>query len=179
MAAYASRYARALVDIVTANHLDGAAIESELEDFRAAWAGSAELRGIFTDPSFSAEKKVAVLDRLNTRLGMSPTVRNFLAVLANHNRMEGFEAVLAEVRREMNARLGVEEVEVTTARPLGAPARRALEARLAELSGARIRATFHEDRELVGGARLRVGSMVYDGSVRGRLDQLREKLAAS
>ena len=179
MAVYASRYASALADIVTANHLDPAAIDAQLGDFAAAWAESAPLREVFTDPSFTPEKKVAILDRLNSKLQMSPTVRNFLAVLSNHNRMEGFHTVMAAYRREMNTRLGIEEVEVTTARPLNDPARQALEARLAELSGTRIRATFREDSTLVGGALVRVGSMVYDGSVRGRLDQLREKLAAS
>ncbi len=179
MAAYASRYARALADIVSANHLDADAIDAQLGDFAAAWASSRPLREVFLDPSYPAEKKVAILDKLNSKLAMSGTVRNFIAVLSNHGRMEGFDAVLAEYRKEMNTRLGIEEVEVTTARPLDPASRQALEARLAELSGTRIRATFHEDSALVGGALVRVGSMVYDGSVRGRLEQLREKLAAS
>ena len=179
MAAYASRYARALIDIVVEKQLDAPAVEAELGDFAAAWNESAALREVFLDPSYPAEKKVAILDTLNTRLGMSATVRNFIAVLSNHERMEGFNAVLAEFRREVNTRLGIEEVVVTTARPLDADAKQALEARLAGSAGRRIRATFLEDRALIGGAMVRVGSMVYDGSVRGRLAQLREKLAAS
>ena len=179
MAAYASRYARALVDIVLEKQLDPLAVDAELGDFAAAWDESAPLREVFLDPSYPAEKKVAILDTLNTKLGMSATVRNFIAVLSNHDRMEGFDAVLAEYRREINTRLGIEEVVVTTARPLDQGARQALESKLAGSEGRRIRATFLEDRALIGGALVRVGSMVYDGSVRGRLDQLREKLAAS
>lgn len=179
MAAHAAPYARALADVIAEAHLDLAQVESQLGDFAAAWRESAGLREIFLDPSFPIEEKVAILDKLNTRLEMMRQVRNFIAVLINHNRLDIFDEILRQFRHEMNRRLGISEVEVTTARGLDIAGRAALEAQIAGLTKSRIVATFHEDPSLLGGAIVRIGSTVYDGSVRGRLDRLEEELASS
>src|SRR6266568_6869848 len=101
MSIYASRYARAFAEVVEAAKLDPADVDRQLEDFAATWNGSSELREVLNNPALSGESKVAILDKINTRLGCAPLVRNFLAVLINHNRLEGFDEVLAEFRREM------------------------------------------------------------------------------
>ena len=178
MAAYAARYARALLEVLEANHADVEAAGGELGDFADAWQQSVELRNVFLDPSFPAAQKVALLDKLNGRLGMSQPVRNLLAVILNHERMDGFEEILSEFRGMVRSDLGIEKVEWTSARALNEEDRRAVESRIAELTGKRVEATFVEDAALLGGARLRMGSMVYDGSVRGRLDQLKEALVS-
>lgn len=174
--AYAGRYARALVDALAGQ--DAEAADRELGWLEQAWKESAPLRSIFLDPSIKAGKKVEILDRLNERLGMSRTARNFVAVIVNHGRMEGFEAILREFRRLLRGETGVDKAEWTSARPLDEGERREVEARIHELTGRRIEAEFREDASLLGGARLRIGSTIYDGSVRGRLEALREKLAA-
>jgi F-type H+-transporting ATPase subunit delta len=180
MAAFVSRYAQALADVVLLDaHLDPALVDGQLADFAAAWHESADLREIFLDPSFPIDQKVSILDKLNTRLGMAQPVRNFLAVLINHDRMQSFDEVLAAFRHQMNQRLGISEVEVTTARPLGQDERSELEAQVAGWIKTRVAASFSEDPSLVGGVIVRIGSTVYDGSVRGRLTQLRETLEAS
>ncbi|MBW4026816.1 ATP synthase F1 subunit delta [Acidipila rosea] len=176
MSAFASRYASAFTDVVLEQKLDPAQVASDLGDFAAAWHESRDLREIFLDPSFPSAQKVAVLDKLNTRLAMSGTVRNFLAVLISHDRMDGFDEVLTDYRREIDRRLGISEVTVTTARPLGQDERKALEAQIAQLADSGINAKFLEDPSLLGGVVLRIGSTVYDGSVRGRLDQLKRQL---
>ena len=86
---------------------------------------------------------------------------------------------MAAFRHEMNRRLGISEVDVTTARKLDDAERGAVEAQVAGLAKSRIIANFHEDSSLIGGVMVRVGSTVYDGSVRGQLDRLEEQLAAS
>ena len=174
---YAVRYARALVDVLETSQADVEAAGGELGEFEAAWRESAGLRDVFLDPSIPAAKKVAILDKLNGRLGMSKPVRNLLAVIVNHERMEGFEAILEEFRRMVRVDLGIDKVEWTSVRPLNEDERRAVEAKVAELTGKRIEATFREDKALLGGAQLRIGSTIYDGSVRGRLDGMRETLA--
>jgi F-type H+-transporting ATPase subunit delta len=179
MALYTARYARALAEIVTESKLDVRAIDGELSDFLAAWEESRDLREVFLDPSIGSSKKVAILDKLTPRLGLSKTVRNFLAVLANHDRMEGFPEVLSEYRREIRSLLGIAQIEFTTARPLDEQERQAVVERVGALAGAEIEASFYQDPSLLGGALLRIGSTVYDGSVRGRLEQLKEKLATS
>ena len=179
MAAHAAPYARALADVIAEAHLDPAQVQSQLGDFAAAWHESAGLREIFLDPSFPIEEKVAILDKLNIRLEMIRQVRNFIAVLINHNRMDIFDEVIREFRHEMNRRLGISEVEVTTAHKLDDAGRADLEHQIAALTRSRIVARFYEDPSLMGGAIVRIGSTVYDGSVRGRLDRLEEELATS
>ena len=179
MAALAAPYARALADVIAEAHIDLTQVESQLGDFGAAWHESAPLREIFLDPSFPVEEKVAILDKLNARLEMGRQVRNFIAVLINHGRLHIFDEIVQEFRHEMNLRLGISEVEVTTARQLDDATRAALEVQIAGLTKSRILASFHEDSSLLGGAIVRIGSTVYDGSVRGRLDRLEKDLAAS
>ena len=179
MAAFTARYARALADVVFEQRLKPADVQSGLNDFAAAWHESADLREVFLDPSFPAIQKVAILDKLNTRLKMSPQVRNFIAVLINHDRMDFFDDVLADFRHEMNLRLNIAEAEVTTARTLDGPERKSLEAQIAGLTAGAVTTKFREDPSLLGGVIIQIGSTVYDDSVRGRIDRLREQLTAS
>lgn len=178
MAAYAAKYARSLADVVLEDKLDPEAIDSQLGDFDAAWRESADLREILLDPAFAADQKISILDKLNARLEMSMPVRNFIALLIQHDRMMGFEDVLARYRREMDSRLGISVVKVTTARKLEQDERRAMEARVAAMTGTEVRASFDEDATLLGGAIVRIGSTVYDGSVRGRVDRLHAQLVS-
>ena len=179
MASLAAPYVRALADVIAESHVDSAQVESQLADFGAAWHESAPLREVFLDPSFSIEEKVAILDKLNARLQMGREVRNFIAVLIRHDRLHFFDEIVQEFRREMNRRLGISEVEVTTARKLDDALRASLEGQISGLTKSRITAIFNEDPSLLGGVIVRVGSTVYDGSIRGRLDRLEQELAAS
>lgn len=178
MAAIAAPYARAFVDVVFEAHLNTNDVQQQLDSFVAAWKESADLREVFLDPSFPANQKVAILDKLNARLGMSQQVRNFIAVLIQHDRLNLLDEVLSEYHREVNQRLGISEVQVTTARPLADDERRSIEQKVAQLTGTQVHATYREDKSLLGGVVVRVGSTVYDGSVRGRLEKLKEQLAS-
>jgi F-type H+-transporting ATPase subunit delta len=176
MASFVSRYARALADVVFEAHLDPKAVQSQLADFGAAWHESRELRDFLIDPSFPTEQKVGFLDKLNQKLQMAQQTRNFIAVLIRNNRIAGFDDVSAEFRREINQRLGISEAKVVSARRLDEAERRDLEKQIAALTGGQVEAHFEEDNSLIGGVVVQVGSTVYDGSVRGRLDRLREVL---
>ena len=178
MAAIAAPYARAFADVVFEAHLNANDVQQQLNDFVAAWRESADLREVFLDPSFPSEQKVAILDKLNARLGMSVQVRNFIAVVIQHDRLHVLDEILAEYRKEVNRRLGISEVQVTTARPLDADERQGIEQKVAAMTGTQVQATYHEDKSLLGGVVVRVGSTVYDGSVKGRLDRLKEQLAS-
>lgn len=183
MAAFTARYARALIDVIfdpkIGFRIKPEAALSQLSDFAAAWHESVDLREVFLDPSFPVAQKVAILDKLNTRLKMSPPIRNFIAVLINHDRLDAFDEILTDFRHELNARLNIAEVEVTTARQLDENERKALEAQIAEMAKSGISAKFREDPSLIGGVIVKVGSTVYDDSIRGRLNRLKEELAAS
>lgn len=184
MAVLTARYARALADVVFnppagGERLKPEQVMSQLEDFAMAWHESPDLREVLLDPSFPASQKIAILDKLNARLNMSSPVRNFIAVLINHDRLELFDEILESFRHELNVRLNIAEVEVTSARKLDESEREALESQVAAMTNSAVSAKFREDPSLVGGVIVKVGSTVYDDSIRGRLTRLKEQLAAS
>jgi F-type H+-transporting ATPase subunit delta len=178
MSAFALRYARAFADVIAEAHLSYDDVKSQLNDFSTAWHAAADLREVFLDPSFPLPEKITILDRLNEKMKLAQQVKNFVAVLLHHNRMDAYEEILDEFQKEMNGRLGIAQVEVTSARVLDEQERQALIMKIGEMVHGKVEAKFHEDRSLIGGVIVRVGSTIYDGSVRGRLAVLEEQLAA-
>jgi F-type H+-transporting ATPase subunit delta len=179
MSAFAARYARAFTDVVLSAKLDPARVEQELNDFAVSFDGSKDLQQLLLNPSLPAAKRVSILDTVNRRIGCGPLVRNFLAVLISHERLHALHEILPEFRAEINRRLSISDAEVVTARPLQEEERAKLEKEVAELAGTRVNATFREDKSLIGGAVVRIGSTIYDGSVRGRLQRLKERLVTN
>jgi F-type H+-transporting ATPase subunit delta len=178
MAAFVARYARAFADVVTQEKLDTVALDRQWDDFLATWDASAELRELFINPAVAALQKVAVLDKMNAKLGLLKELRNLLAVLINNDRIGDVREVAAAYRTEMQERQGIRPVEIVTARKLGEKDRAGLVAGVGKLAGAQIQASFTLDKSILGGTVVRIGSTVYDGSVRGRLDRLKEALVA-
>jgi F-type H+-transporting ATPase subunit delta len=176
MAAFVSRYARAFLDVVTSSHLDATALNRQLADFEATWDGSPELQTFFENPAVAAVQKVAILDKLNAKLGMQKELRNLIAVLINHDRIGSVHEVAAAYRAALQERMGIRQAEIVTARELSSEERGLLLEGVGKLAGARIEAQFKQDKSILGGAVVRIGSTVYDGSVRGRLERLKETL---
>lgn len=178
MAAFVSRYASAFLEVVTAAKLDTAAISSQFGDFLAAWNESAELRTFFVNPAIPAVQKVDLLDKLNAKLGLQKELRNLIAVLIDNGRIGAVAEVAAAYTTLLQQQLGIRQAEIVTARPLSASERETLLAGVGKLAGARVEASFKQDESILGGTVVRIGSTVYDGSVRGRLDRLKEALTA-
>lgn len=178
MAAFAARYARAFADVVASARLDAAALDRQLQDFLATWDGSPELREVFLNPAVPAAQKVAVLDKMNAKLGLQRELRNLVAVLINHDRIGAVHEVATAWRAEMQERLGIRQAEIVTARDLNEAERAELVAGVVKLAGSRIEPTFKQDPAIIGGTVVRIGSTVWDGSVRGRLERLKEALIA-
>jgi len=176
MAAYISRYANAFADVVTAAKLDTAAIDQKLTDFLATWQGSPELREFFENPAVAVNDKVAILDKLNAKLGMQKELRNLIAVLISNNRIAHVSEVADGYRQLLQAQMGIHPAEIVTARELDAKERSALLTEVGKLVGGKVEANFKLDATILGGTVVRIGSTVYDGSVRGRLDRLRDAL---
>jgi F-type H+-transporting ATPase subunit delta len=176
--AFASRYARAFADVVGSAHLNTIAIDQQLTDFLATWDGSTELRSTFENPAISATQKIAILDKLNTKLGLQKELRNLIAVLIHNDRIVHVKEIAAAYRAELEERQGVRQAEITTARELPEDERTTLLIGVGKLAGAKIQPTFKLDKSILGGTVVRIGSTVYDGSVRGRLERLKEVLVA-
>lgn len=178
MASVVNTYARAFADVVMANRLDSARTLAETQQISSLVRDSKELREVWENPSIPSEQKRAVLDAIVQRGGMSRPVRNFIAVLIDKGRIRWLSEIAARFAQELNQRLGLAEAEVITARELAASERTALEADLARVTGKRIRARYEQDRSILGGAIARVGSTVYDGSVKGQLERIRQQLVS-
>ena len=179
MSALALRYARAFAQVASAAHLDPDASLAQLRGFAQVVADNQNLREILADPSIPNEQKLRVLDGLASRLEISGPVRNLLAVVMDHQRLHDLNEIVTEYAAMADQGTGLTEVEIVTARPIGEQERQTLEGRAAELAGSRIRATYSEDGALLGGAVLRIGSVVYDGSLRAQLEGLKQQMAES
>jgi F-type H+-transporting ATPase subunit delta len=177
-ALFTARYARAFADVVASAHLDAIALDRQFNDFLGTWDGSAELRELFINPAVPATQKVLILDKLNAKMGLQRELRNLLAVLINNDRIGEVHEVATAWRAEMQERLGIRQAEIVTARELGPEERAELVAGVGKLAGSRIDPSFKLDASIIGGTVVRIGSTVYDGSVRGRLERLKEALIA-
>ncbi len=173
---FAPRYAHALAQVVVAKNLDPNAAQRQMRDFAGTLAGSPQLHEILMDPSIAEEQKLRLLDAIALRIGMMREVRNFLAVVMDHHRLDALSDILAEYDLVADEGAGIAEAEITSAHELNPDDRAALEAEVAKLAGGQVRATYTQDASLLGGAIVRLGSTVYDGSVRGQLQQLKAKL---
>ncbi len=176
MSALTLRYAHAFASVAASNHLDASAAQQQLRDFSDTLAGSRELREVLMNPSIVNEQKLKVLDAIAGRIGMMGQVRNFLAVIMDHQRLAELDEILTEYHEIADEQSGLAEAEITSARPLNDEDRAELEAQLAKVAGGRVRATYREDATLLGGAVVRIGSTVYDGSLRGQFQQLKQRL---
>ena len=180
MASVVGTYARAFADVVMTarNQLDPARALQELHSVDALLKESDQLRRVLENPSIPGDRKRAVLDAITARLGTTRQVRNFVAVLTDNRRLPLFSEILKQVEQELNDRQGFAEAQVSTARPLGDPEKRMLEAEITRLTGKKVRARYEQDASLLGGAVVQVGSTIYDGSVKGQLEKIREQLVS-
>jgi F-type H+-transporting ATPase subunit delta len=176
MSVLSLRYAHAFAAVAASTKLDVAAAQQQLNDFSATLAGSHDLREVLMNPSIPNEQKLKVLDAIAQRIGMFPQVRNFIAVIMDHQRLAELDEILTEYHAVADETSGLTEAEITSALPLNGDDRTELEAQVARLAGGRVRTTYLQDATLLGGAVVRIGSTVYDGSIRGQLQQLKQKL---
>jgi F-type H+-transporting ATPase subunit delta len=177
--AAASRYARAFADVVMApgSQLQPADAIAQLRAIEDVVEQSGDLRHALSSPAVRAVQKRAVIGRFAEELRLSSVTRNLLFVLIDHHRI----AILSHVREafeaEVDQRLGFVRAEVVSARTLDPAQTAALEAGLTQMTGKQVRARFEVDPSLIGGVLARIGSTVYDGSIRGQLDKLRRQIA--
>ena len=179
MAVLTLRYARAFEQVVSSMQLDSANALQQLKDFAGTFAGSSELREILMDPSIPSEQKLGVLDGIAERLGILREVRNFLAIIMDHQRLGQLGLILSAYDQVANVDLGVTDAEVTSVHELNGEDRAELERQVAKLAGTKVRIAYRLDAALLGGAVVKIGSTVYDGSVRTQLDQMKQALASA
>jgi F-type H+-transporting ATPase subunit delta len=171
------QYANALADIALEQGAAGPVIQ-QLSDFTAAYSSFAELRNFFESPATSKEQKRGVAENISARLGASKIVRNFLFVVIDHRRTRELPEILATFQNILRERQGIAETEVASASALSDAQKKEITRTLEGVTGKKIEAKYSLDASLIGGVRVRVGDTIYDGSLRNRLDGLRERLTA-
>jgi F-type H+-transporting ATPase subunit delta len=179
LSAVATRYAKALADVVTAgtNSLSPESAVQEIGAFSAALAGSQELSRALSSPAVPANRKRAVAGRIAEILELSPISRNFLNVLIDRRRITLLPGIMHSFELIVDERLGFARAEVSAPAQLSDAQRAAVQAQLEQLTGKRIRMRVAVDPSLIGGVIARIGSTVYDGSVRGQLQTLGQRLS--
>jgi F-type H+-transporting ATPase subunit delta len=176
MAAVTARYARAFADVLFEQKLDAQKAVSELRAVEAAIGESPALRHTWDNPAVPVPSKVKVLDAIIKVVGGSKVTRNFLALLIERRRIAQLKEIRAQFEAEVNERLGIADADVISVRPLAEDEKRALESQVAKITGKKIRASYATDKNVLGGTVVKVGSTVYDGSVRGQLQRLKAQL---
>ena len=179
MASFVGIYARALADVVIDRRIDADRVAAELNSLATFLRESAELRTIWDTPSVTGEQKLKLLDAIAKKAGLLREVRNFTAVLISNRRIQAFDQIAKEAIEQINQRLGIADAEVVSIRELGAEEKHRLEAQVSKTAGKKLRVRYSLDQGLMGGVVVRVGSTIYDGSVRGQLQRMKEQLAAS
>jgi len=179
MAAISSRYARALVDVVIEQKIDPAVALRQIHDMVSTVQGSEQLRMVWESPAIPAEQKRSVLDAVAGRSALLKPIRNFFAILIDHGRIPMAAQIARQFETELNNVLGFVEADITSSRQLSSGEKSDLESQVANVTGKKVRARYATNPDLLGGAVVRVGSTIYDGSVRGQLQKLKEQLANS
>lgn len=181
MASVVGTYARAFADVALkpANRLDPDRALRELYGMEALLSQNDQLRRVLENPSIPGDRKRAVINAIGVKLEITRQVRNFIAVITDHRRLGLFSEILKRLEQELNDRQNFAEAEVHSARKLSDPEKHLLEAEIAKMTGKKVRARYEQDASLLGGAVVQIGSTIYDGSVKGQLERIREQLVES
>jgi len=174
----AQRYASALVDVVMSASQSTSPDDSlkALQAFRDLVVSSPDLRNALESPAVPLTRKRALIDRLVAKLETPRTVRNFLLVLSDKRRLSLLQEVTEQFDILLDERRGFLRAQVESAAELNPTEQGAISTQLANLTHKQVRTRFTINPDLIGGVLARVGSTVYDGSVRGQLAQMRQKL---
>lgn len=178
MASVASTYARAFADVVFDTHLDAGRATNGLRQIATLFKQSLELRRVWENPAVPADQKRKLLDAIVQREAIDRPVRNLIAVLIDHRRLLFLPRIVEQLEKELDARLGFTEALISSVRELADTEKRVLEAQIAKTTGKKVRASYGLDKSLLGGAVIRIGSTIYDGSVKGQLEKIKEAISS-
>lgn len=175
--AAATRYARALFDVLLKAKADPARAATELEAFANLFGGHDALARLVANPAVPVSRKRALVQAIVERARPSAEVGRLMTLLAERDRLQLLPDLVEAYRARLLEHEGIVRAEVTTAVPLADARRASLESSLARATGRKVRLATKVDPAIIGGAVTKVGSVVYDGSIARQLEKLREKLA--
>lgn len=171
----ANRYACALADVIT-ERSEMNEVVAELADFAGLMNSHQQLREVFASPVISVDRKRGVLHELLEKLQLRQTSSNFLRLLLDNLRLHNLDQMLRALSRELDSRTNVVSAEVTTAREINEHEKTMLAEKLKTATGKQVRLQFHTDPNIIGGVVTRIGSLVYDGSIKNQLALMKQRL---
>lgn len=175
--AAATRYARALFDVVLKESGDVEQVGRDLDAFARMVAGNTDLARVLSNPAIPTARKRGVIEQLLARSGtLSPVLSKILLLLADRDRLRILPDLAAGYRERLMQHAQVVRAEVVTATPIPADRVAALKAGLARATGRDVQLESRVDPSLIGGAVTRVGSTVYDGSIATQLRRMKDRL---
>ncbi|MEO7539171.1 MAG: ATP synthase F1 subunit delta [Pyrinomonadaceae bacterium] len=171
----ARRYATALADVVIISG-ETETVRSELAGWNEIFRNNADLETVFSNPAITHANKEKVLAGLVAKVRPSKTTANFLRVLLNNGRLADINEIHDRFLAVLDERSGIVSAEITSARELPAHERSEFETNLERITGKKVNIAYAIDKEIIGGVVTRIGSTVYDGSVKTKLENLKEQL---
>ncbi len=166
------RYAQALFDLaLETGRLD--AVRADLKSLKAAWIDSADLRRLAISPVIASEDQVKGLVAIADKARFDPTTKNFLGLLAQNGRAKDLPAVIAGFERLYSSHNGVVAAEIVSAVPLSAAQTKTIQSALSTALGKAPEVTARVDPSILGGLKVKVGSKLFDASLKTKLDQMK------
>jgi F-type H+-transporting ATPase subunit delta len=169
------RYSRSLAEIAFEENLEQA-VSEDLRTFSEIFRAVPDLQEVFHAPAIPREAKEALLAELMAKYPVTPIASNFLRILLQHNRIRYFQQAVNGYSKAVNERKGIVSARVTAAAPISVENLKALETKLAGITGKLVNIESHTDANLLGGVVVQIGSTIFDGSIRTQLAEMRRRL---
>jgi len=171
----ARRYAQALLELGTEQGILDRLVE-ELGTVANAWEASPELQNALENPLVAHAAKQAVISELAEQIGATPTTKHALLLLVDRRRTKALPYLAQQLRELADAKKGLVRAEVTAAAPLTDAYYARLQAQLEKMTGQRVVIDRKTDASLIAGVVTRIGDRILDGSLRTRLQSMRDAL---
>ncbi len=172
---YARPYAKAIFEVVE-SPAQARSIHEELSRFETVRRDSQQLRDAMENPAVGMDSRIGIIGQISARLEISPLAIRILEVLARNHRINQLGAVLEALGQMINDEAGIAVAKVRAAHQLSDAQRSELRAALEARFGKKIDLDVSTDPALLGGFVAQIDSEIYDASVRGRIENLRESL---
>ena len=173
----ANRYARAMADVITERRETNEVL-TELNQFGQLMRQHPQLCDVFASPVLPLERKRRVLSELLSRLKLRESSSNFLQLLLTNSRLHNLDLMMRALSSELDTRTNIVSAEVTTTREISEQEKNMLRDKLRIATGKEVRLRFHTDPSIIGGVVTRIGSVVYDGSIKNQLARMKQRLVS-
>ncbi len=174
----ARRYAAALADVVIKTG-ETNSVKTELKTWEQMISSNSQLLEAFSNPSIAQENKEKVLESLLAKTVPTKTTANFLRILLRNSRLTEISEINERFDSILDERSGIVSAQITSANPLSDSEKKELETNLNKVTGKKVSPNYIVDESIIGGIITRIGSTVYDGSIKTKLEELKQELIGS